>query len=493
MNFRPDNIIAEFERCIRHSMKDWRVPGMSVAIVSKGSPVYVKGFGVKTLGCSDKVDEHTVFQTGSVSKSFTSALISMLVDEGKLSWSDKVRDYLPDFRLHDPVITSDFRIEDLMSQRSGLPPHSGRLLPHLGFTGQDIIKKLYLIKPTFSFRKDYTYQNNLFLIAAALIEKRTGKSWFQNLAAKILNPLGMKHTTATLEGYLGSGRGAWGHYYDGPGPESPIKTLPKSWPHHDWVYTVAPAGGINSTALDMANWLLFNTGEGMFRNKRLISEKEMRFLHTPKVAAGMGVWGESRYYCQGWVLSQYSPYPILWHNGGTSGMKSMAALIPKAGVGIVVLCNLYESLLPEALSRIFLDMWFGNPRRDWNRELLDLQKARAEALGESPAPHLRPRPLKFYTGEYYNELYGPLTVSKSEGALTITLGPKKIRLALKHWGGDTFVLYWPGVLTNGAGVQFYSGRAGIVDKLTIEGMNDDVGGTFNRRFTTNKPKEPRQP
>ncbi len=487
MKFSPNKLITEFEHCIGHSMKVWRVPGMSVAIVNDAHVIYAKGFGVKKLGSNDKIDEQTVFQIGSVSKSFTATLVSMLVDEGKVSWNDKVRDFLPDFKLHNLEVTSDFRVEDLMSQRSGLPPHSGCLLPYLGFTGRDIIKKLNFIKPTNRFRKDYTYQNNLFLVAAELIKKLTGKTWRQNLHDKILNPLGMKNTTSTLKGYLGSNNSAWGHYYNGLGPKSPIKTLPDHWPHHNWLYTVAPAGGINSTALDMANWLLFNLKKGSFKENRLLSENQIKYLYTPKIAAGMGVWGEDRYYCQGWVLSRYSPRSILWHNGGTSGMKSIAALVPESGIGIVVLSNLYESLLPEALSRIFFDLWFGNPMQNWNRKLMDLQNIQAEALGESPAPDLPPRPLKYYIGTYYNDLYGHLTVSKSRDALAITLGPQKIELKLKHWGGDTFVLYWPGILTNGAGVQFYSSRTGMVDKLSIEGMNDDISGFFHRQHIKKKP------
>lgn len=480
MGFMLKYKLTDFERYTKKAMGEWRVPGMAIAVFENDKVIYARGFGVKKLGSSKKVDENTVFQIGSISKSFTSALVSMLIDEGKLSWHEKVKDHLKNFRLHDFQATKKFIIADLMAQRSGLPPHSGHLLPHLGFNRNYIINSLRYIKPAGSFRKDYAYQNNLFLVAAALVEKHTGKSWEENLAARILNPLGMTSTTATLKGYLSSGNAAQGHYYNGPEPGSPVTYIPRNWPYSYWLYTIAPAGGINSNVLDASKWLSLHLGRGGYKRKRLINTKNVLFMHTPKISAGPDVWGGVRYYCEGWVCSEYSPYPILWHNGGTSGMKSILAMIPKAGVGIVVLCNLYESLLPEALSRYFFDFWFKNPRQDWSQIFLKMQKEQAACLQKPEAPYTRPRPLRCYAGTYYNDLYGVINVAKTANSLTLTLGPKKIRLNLKHWGGDTFVLYWPGVITNGAGVQFYSGGAGKAATIEIQGMNDDLTGVFTK-------------
>jgi hypothetical protein len=353
-------------------------------------------------------------------------------------------------------------------------------LPYLGYKRDYIIKTLRYIKPAGTFRKDYAYQNNLFLVAAALVEKVTGKSWEENLAVRILNPLGMTRTTATLKGYLYSGNAAQGHYYNEPVPGSPVTRIPRDWPYHNWLYTVAPAGGINSNVLDLSRWLSLHLGLGGYKRKRLISTKNVRFMHTPKISAGPDLWGGPRYYCEGWVCSEYSPYPIFWHNGGTSGMKSIIAMVPKAGVGVIILCNLYESLLPEALSRYFFDLWFNNPRQDWSSKLLKMQKEQAACLQKPDAPYTLPRPLCCYAGTYYNALYGLIHVTKTANSLTLTLGPKKIRLKLKHWGGDTFVLYWPGVITNGAGVQFNSGRTGKVQTIEIQGMNDGLTGVFTK-------------
>jgi len=481
MPLKMNHILAGFERYAKIAMREWQVPGMAVAIIKGDRLIYARGFGVKKLGSNKQVDENTVFQIGSVSKSFTAALVSMLVEEGQITWKNKVKDHLPNFKLHDPLATRKFTVEDLMSQRSGLPPHSGHLLPHLGFNRDHIISTLRYIKPSSRFRSEYAYQNNLFLVAAALIEKKTGTSWEKNLFTRILSPLGMANTTATLDGYQNSGNTAQGHYFNGLGPGSPVIPIPMDWPYHYWAYTVAPAGGINSNVLDIAKWLRLHLGQGAFKGKRLVCGANIKFMHTPQIVASPGPWGERRHYCQGWVQSEYSPYPILWHNGGTSGMKSIAAMVPEADIGIVVLCNLYETLLPEALSMVLFDLWFRNPPRDWSRMLLEMQKAGSGGLHESPAPSTPHRPLSCYAGTYYNDLYGPVAVAKTGSSLTVTLGPKKISKRLDHWGGDTFVLYWPGVLTNGAGIQFYTGKTRMVEKIKIEGMNDDLTGVFTKK------------
>lgn len=477
MLYKLNKLTVTFEKYVKNAMHEWKVPGIAIAVVKGNSIIYVKGFGTKKTGCNSPVDSKTVFQIGSISKSFTAALVSILADEGKLSWNDKVRDHLPNFKLNDPHATSEFTIEDLMSQRSGLPPHSGLLLPHLGYDRNFITNAIRFIKPSGRFRNDYAYQNNLFLVAAGLIEKYSGTSWEQNLFSRILEPLGMASTTATLKGYQRSVNTALGHYYSGPEPGKKVTTIPLNWPYHYWIYTVAPAGGINSNVIDMARWLELHLNLGNFRGQRLLTEDNVLFMHSPKIQASIGYWEETRCYCEGWVHSEYKPYPILWHNGGTSGMKSMAAMVPEECIGIVILSNLYESFVPEALCRFWFDLWFGNPLIDWSLKLLRKQ-ATVEGLQAPPVAYTPPRPLKNYTGTYYNNLYGPITIAKDNRSLTVTMGPRKIRKKFKHWGGDTFVLYWPGVLTSGSGVQFYSDKYGRVDKVEIAGMNDDITGVF---------------
>lgn len=164
-------ILQDFEQYAEKSMKEWHIPGMAIGIVQGDKVIYARAFGVKDLSNEDPVNLDTLFQIGSVTKSFTAALTAMLVDEGKFKWDDKVTDYLPDFMLFDPWTTREFQVVDLMSQRSGLPPHAGDSLYLLGYDRAYIKHALRYIPPASSFRSQYTYVNTLYLYVADLIEK----------------------------------------------------------------------------------------------------------------------------------------------------------------------------------------------------------------------------------------------------------------------------------------------------------------------------------
>ncbi len=482
---RPDStqleqILKNFEEYAGEAMKDWNIPGMSIAVVQGDKVIYVKGFGVRKIGGFDPVDEHTIFQIGSTSKAFTTVMIAMLVDEGKLDWKDKIIDHLDSFQLYDPWVTREFMLEDLMAQHSGLAPYSGDLQAFIGFDRNHIIKSLRYLRPVSSFRSQFAYQNNFFLVAAALIEKYTGKSWEENLESRILKPLGMTETTATLKGLKTAGNVSALHQKK----DGKVFALPDDWPFADWVYTYAPAGGINSNAVDMAKWLTLHITDGEFKGKRLVNAKNINYTHTPKTIVESEFMGDRVYYAEAWIYDDYFPYPIIWHNGGTSGMHSIVAMIPDAGLGLVVLTNLQESKVPEVLVRYFADLYFGNPRRDWSKEEL-AKKREADAGKEMPEKVKSPLPpLSFesYTGSYYNDIYETVNVFKEGDGLFMTLGPKKLKMKLQPDYRDNFLAAVPPGLDNEDWlVSFQVNAEGRVDTLTVEALNEDgYSGIFRK-------------
>ncbi|OGP74443.1 MAG: hypothetical protein A2Y80_01605, partial [Deltaproteobacteria bacterium RBG_13_58_19] len=343
-------ILADFAQYAEQGRQAWEVPGMAIAIVQGDQIIFAKGFGVRKVGTKEAVEEHTIFQIGSTSKAFTAALAAMLADGKKFGWQDRVIDHLPDFRMYDPWVTREFQVEDLMAQRSGLPPYSGDVQAFLGFDRTQMIHSLRYIKPVTSFRSQYAYQNGLFLAVASLVEKYTGKSWETNVQERLLQPLGMSSSSVGLKGLQQAKNVAFLHQKK----DGQVAALPQDWPYHFWVYTYGPAGGVNSNVLDMTKWLRLQLGKGKYQDKQLISEANQAFLQTPKILAGTG-FGGMNFYCQGWVYSSRHPYPLIWHNGGTSGHKTMVAFVPQAGIGIVVLSNLITNL-PEALALQFYDL-----------------------------------------------------------------------------------------------------------------------------------------
>lgn len=435
---RLKKILADFEKYAEAARQAWQVPGMAIAVIVDDKIVFAKGFGVKQVGGKDKVDKHTIFQIGSTSKAFTAALVAMLVDDKKVGWKDKVVYHLPAFQMEDPWVTREFMVEDLMAQHSGLPPYAGDAQSYLGFDRAHIIHSLRYLKPVTSFRSRYAYQNGLFLVAAALVEKYTDKSWEDNLKARLFKPLGMSATSAGLEAFQQAKNVSFLHKKNG----GKVGALPTDWPDHNWVYIYGPAGGINSNVLDMCKWLRLQLDKGKFDGKQIISEPNLEFLHTPKTIMGSR-HGKMSYYCEAWLYQALRPYPLIWHNGGTSGNKTMLALVPEAKIGIVVLSNLITEL-PEALAFQFYDLYFQNPPRDWSKELLAKEKkAKAdEKVPPRPSHPAPPLPLDRYAGAFHNEVYGTITITPEQDKLFMIMGPKQKKVRLQPWDRDTFSFSW---------------------------------------------------
>jgi CubicO group peptidase (beta-lactamase class C family) len=188
------------EADVNRTMRTFDVPGIAIAVVKDGKVVAAQGFGVRKLGEPAKVDGQTLFEIASNSKAFTAAALAMLVDEGKLSWDDRVTKHLPDFQMYDAYVTHEMTVRDLLTHRSGLGLGAGDLLwwPSTGFTADEIIEKLRYIRPATSFRNSYAYDNLLYIVAGKIVAQKSGKSWGDTVRERILKPVGMNATTTSL-------------------------------------------------------------------------------------------------------------------------------------------------------------------------------------------------------------------------------------------------------------------------------------------------------
>ena len=477
-------ILADLDAYARKGMKDWKVPGMAVAIVQGDEIVYAQAFGLKQVGTSDPVNTHTVFQIGSTTKAFSAALVAMQVDAGKVKWDDRVIDHLPDFRMQDPWVTREFRVVDLMAQRSGMPAYAGDAQALLGFPREHIIHSIRLIKPVSSFRSQFAYVNNLWLVAGQLAAKYEEKPWEQCVIDRIFKPLGMSESSVDAESFRKAKNVTTTHVLR----DGKVVAIPNDSPTIDWSYVYGPAGAINSNVLDMTRWLRLQMHDGAFEGKQLISPGSLRFMHSPKTATS--ALDPMQYYCQGWIYRENCPYPILWHNGGTLGCKTMVAFVPEAKIGIVVLSNLISEL-PESLAYRFFDRFFGNEPKDYSAEAL---KKRAEqqkkAKGQAPKPPASPAPplpLEDYAGQYANEMYGTLPVAPQGDGLLVTLGPRKVELTLKPFHRDTFEIQ-PSLFDDAPHwAEFRIGPDGKATELTLGNFNDDGCGVFTRAAKTPTP------
>ena len=476
---RLQEILPRFEAYAAEAMDQWEVPGMAVAVVEGDAVVFIKGYGVREFGQDQPVGEDTLFQIGSITKSFTSLLVGMEVDAGKLAFIDQVIDHLPTFRTSDPWVTREFTIEDLMAHRSGLPTTGGDLQVMFGNTRQQVIDNIRHIPPVTSFRTRFAYQNNFFLVASAVAEKLSGRPFTQDVANRLFVPLGMKRSKATSKEYLSATNAVAQHQrIDGK-----IKILPKDWPYQFAVDTFAPAGAISSTARDMAAYMSLHMNRGMYKGKQLVSEKTMLHLHSPKILIEHVNLGRRLYYCQGVMLDNYNGRTLIWHNGGTPGGKSVMMYDADAKVGIVILSNMQGTMLPDMLALAFFDMYFdfpfqgrsGKAAKAMNKGNHDTTPPKQP---DSPAPARKP---EAYAGSFANPICGSVRVFIEGGKLKATLGNVAMIHELRHHDGDTFWLPLPMVDVDAGGfARFEFDPQGKAIRLTLDAFSENAIGSFDR-------------
>lgn len=467
------------------SIEKWQVPGMAVAILKNDTLQLLKGYGVKEIGKPGKIDENTLFAVASNTKSFTATAMAMLVDEGKLSWDDKVVKFLPWFRLYDPYVSLNMTIRDLLSHRSGLQTFSGDLIWYGStYSRDEIIERASKLKPVYGFRTNYGYSNIMYLTAGQIIAKVSGMSWDEFIKERILMPLGMKNTNTSVTELNLKGNTSIPHN-DVDDSIIAIKYL--NWDN------IGPAGSINSSASDMIKWLHFQLHKGKLESKELVSEKSLRELWTPQTIQKVSPFSEKLWptthfksYGMGWGLMDYHGKKIISHSGGYDGMISFSAFVPEANLAFVILTNKNSSLY-YPLSYKILDTYMSSDTTDWSTIIFDMmEKNRATELEAAKAENLHrlkntspTLPLDSYTGSYVSEIYGEVKVELRDSELFMSFTPTPMfHSSMKHWQYNTFSIKFPEVPSLPEGkATFILGPESEVERLFIDVPNPDFDFT----------------
>jgi CubicO group peptidase (beta-lactamase class C family) len=477
-----DARLAEIDAYAQQVLKDQNQPGMAIAVVKDNKTVFAKGYGVRELGKSEKVDENTVFAIASNSKAFTTASLSILIDEGKIGgWDDKVSKYLPEFRLYNPYVSEDVTIRDLVSHRVGLDTFSGDLLWYeTTYKEDEILRRLRYLQPVRGFRAGFGYQNLMFIAAGRIIEKVSGRTWGQFVTERILQPLGMNRTTTTIRDLKDNA--AFPHNESG----GKLRVL-----HRGNVDGAAAAAGLNSSVSDLTKWIRLQLGKGEFEGKRIFSQKTAWEMHQPAVILPISEAASrnmpSRHfnlYALGWNVFDYQGRKIVTHSGGLDGMLSRTVLIPEENTGFVILTN-GESAAFSIMFNKMLDVFTGAPNRDYNAETLKRNEAAKKSDAEETAKvdaarakNTKPSlALANYAGTYRSEMYGDVTISQENGKLVLRMLPAPNFVAdLEHWHYDTYRIKWrPSVAYNfpRGFVTFTIDKDGKTDQLKIDQPNND--------------------
>jgi CubicO group peptidase (beta-lactamase class C family) len=463
------------------ALADWGVPGLAVAVVKDDSVVYARGFGVRRLGDTARVTDRTLFAVGSTSKAFTAATLAVLVDSGLVKWDDPVSQHLTGFQLHDPYVTRELKVRDLLTHRSGLARGDG-IWWATPYSREEVLRRVRHLEPSWSFRSTYGYQNIMFLAAGQIVPAVTGQTWDEFVKRRFFEPLGMTGSNTSVAALDTAG--------DVATPHSPVegRMRPIAWRNID---NIGPAGSINSSVRDMAQWIRLQLGGGVYRGRRLLSAAAMREMHAPQTIVALDTLSERlwpsthfRAYGLGWALSDYRGRKLVAHGGAIDGMRAQVTLVPEERLGVVVLANGGEPsrLLTQAVAFHVVDAYLGGGAADWSTELLALRRRQEARDSTERAKRERERvaatkpsfALERYAGTYRSEMYGDVTVTLENGTLVMTFAPN-FTGDLTHWHFDTFEARWRDPMMGRSSVAFALDAQGKIKELVWSGF-----GAFGR-------------
>lgn len=472
---------SAIDAIVSQAMRAFEVPGAAIAIVRGDEVVYLRGFGVKSLGSNDAVTPDTLFAIASTTKAFTTTAMAMLVDEGKMAWDDPVRKHVDFFQLADPLADREVTLRDLVTHRTGVGRHSLlTMVPTDDRAG--IIRRIAYLKPSRSFRSAWRYNNLMYMTAGYAVGTTSGSTWDDFVRRRVFEQLGMTQTCFADE--IRSRNHARPHLKE----EGKIGVMP--WSRFDGLngVPIGPAGSINSTARDLSKWVRFQIGDGTFEGKRLVTTRNMTEMHSPQMVvdfdADGGVWRKTFpleesgqfTYGLGWFIHDYRGRFEVTHAGVYPGHRAEIALLPKEKLGLVILSNLNKTFMNESLRESLVDHLLGLPVKDWNAYYAvnahELEAKAKSGKAEQDAQRKKgTKPsldLKDYTGSYEDPAYGTISVTLENGSLSAQWF--KLRFHLEHWHFDSFALREKAAF-DGELIGFHLGTDGKVVALSVFGQD----------------------
>jgi len=352
--------------------------GVAVAVVKDGKVVHAKEYGLASYDSKRKVNENTLFAISSNTKAFTTTALSILIDEGKLSWSDKVVDYIPEFKMYNEYVTANFNITDLVTHRSGLGLGAGDLMFFPGgtdFTINDVVRNFQYLKPTSPFRTQFDYDNLLYLVAGEVIARVSEISWSDFVSTRIFKPLGMNNSVPSSVTLSQNSNLAMAHSSYG----DEIKQLE--------MYNVdieGAAGEIYSSANDISKWMLVQLNGGKYGDDlsdQLFTERRQAEMWKPHTNFDFNIDSDPRYkghfaaYGLGWFIFDANGKIVIEHSGDQPGMLSKTKLIPELNLGVFILTNSNPGgYACFSLLEAIIDSYLEVEKKDWIVQMAELAK-----------------------------------------------------------------------------------------------------------------------
>lgn len=448
----PGLSAAQIDAVVARARDAFHVPGVAVAVVHDGQVVFARGYGRRGEDAhSGNVDTRTMFAIGSNTKEFTTTALATLVDAGKLKWDDRVIDHMPEFRVADPAITRDFRVSDLLTHHSGMGEGAGDLMlfSHSTFTRPEVLAALPYMPFTAPFRVDYAYNNLLYVVAGALVEKISGTSWENYVQSHLIDAAGLPacQSTPPVSGQMDVATG------QGEDPALPDRTTLR-------LPAVAPAGGIWCSVDGVSRWVqMFLNGGKTPQGRTIISTAQRDVVWAPHALlplpdTAQATQGHFRAYGYGWFTEDFFGKKRVWHTGTIDGMVSYVSFLPEMNTGIVVLTNHDDHHATYAIQTTLNSLVVTGKSDDWVQHWKDeatAKEAEAAKAAATDGPGSPARPFitlsaqaaHDYVGLYHDDWRGNLHVTQKGNELRLTfdkaIGLSGVLSALPH---DLFVVRW---------------------------------------------------
>lgn len=439
----------EIDQYLEKMNQQWGLAGMSVGVVKDGELVFAKSYGVIEEGKSAKPNQNTTYAIASNSKAFTATILAMLVEEGKINWDDKVKDYLPYFQVYDEEISQMVTIKDLLTHRVGVGTYSGDVMWYdANLSTEEIVRRAKFVPKAFNFRDGFGYSNVMYIVAGDVIEKVTGKSWVEVVKQKILIPLGMDRTVVSRSAMKKQGN--WAK------PHATINNKNEIIRYENWE-NVAAAGGIISSVADLSKWVGFAMGDGVVNGKRLLTTESrnnlwtgwnqfpVNHVNTTELDPDFSGYG------LGYSLGEYKGHFRVSHTGGFGGMLSSIYMLPNQELAVIMLSN--DTVSPIRAVPYYIFDRFVDPTstKDYSTDMWESWKTNREndtRVEDIKAAHIEntqpSKPLQDYVGDYYSDLYGgniSVRLKNNELQLLFEHTPT-LNASLSHWHYDVFQIHW---------------------------------------------------
>ncbi|MES2762683.1 MAG: serine hydrolase domain-containing protein [Bacteroidota bacterium] len=372
--FGQTDTLNLIDKRVEKIISDWQVPGCAIGIIKNGKLIYAKGFGYRDLENKLPVTPNTLFPIASNSKLFTSTVIGMIVNEGKLEYDKPIKSIVPEIEFNTPTLNSEVTLRDMLCHRTGLSGND-EIWYGSDLTRTEVFAKIKSHESVATIRTKFIYSNVMYIAAGEIIKLKTNKTWEEYVREKILIPLDMNHTVFIIEELEKTSDHAKPYKTDF------IKKTIVPIEFYRQTKASAPANGINSNIIDLSHWVICQLSKGTYNHKEIIPNSVIQETMKPLTISSGTIKDKElsfELYGMGRTLRTYKDHLLNEHGGAINGFRSQITIFPNDSLGIIILTNSADHKIATFLQLEIADVILGLEKTQWHERILDRRKKELE-------------------------------------------------------------------------------------------------------------------